>query len=224
MHKKSIAQIYDALALNYENNYQDERVGVAVEAENFYIQELMPFQGIGSLLDCGCGTGMFLDLFNIDSSQYTGIDISQKMLEIAKKKYPRYKFLEENFYSHEGQYDFCISLFSIPDYFGLSTISKSYDLLKDNGMFVSTFINKKGSYKKIHCIEENGVDYNPYSYTYEEIANELHNLGFTWYYILSIVDTEDSTDVQKMKNYLIYNKHSLAHAKYFFVIAQKNET
>ena len=91
-------------------------------------------------------------------------------------------------------------------------------------MFVSTFINKKGSYKKIHCIEENGVDYNPYSYTYEEIANELHNLGFTWYYILSIVDTTDSTDVQKMKNYLIYNKHSLAHAKYFFVIAQKNET
>ena len=177
MHKKSIAQIYDALAFNYENNYQDVRVGVAVEAENFYIQELMPFQGIGSVLDCGCGTGMFLDLFNIDSRQYTGIDISRNMLEIAKKKYPRYKFLEENFFSHGGKYDFCVSLFSIPDYFGLSTISKSYDLLKDNGMFVSTFINKKGNYKKIHCIEENGVEYNPYSYTYEEISKELHNLG-----------------------------------------------
>ena len=78
LHKKTTEEIYDQIAVSYESNYQDDRVGKTVEAENFYIQELMPYQGIGTVLDCGCGTGMFLDLFNIDPSNYTGIDISQK--------------------------------------------------------------------------------------------------------------------------------------------------
>ena len=224
MHKKSIAEIYDALASNYENNYQDARVGIAVEAENLFLQELMPYQGLGKVLDCGCGTGMFLDLFNIKNKDYTGIDVSKNMLEIAKKKYPRNTFLKEDVFTHDGNYDFCISLFSIPDYCGINIIKKSFDLLNDNGMFVGTFINKNGSYKKIHCIEESGIEYKPHRFTYSEIKHELHKLGFTWYYILSIVDTTESTDVQKMKNYLINNKHTLAHAKYFFVMAQKNET
>ena len=221
MYKKTIEQIYDGLASDYENNYQDERVGIAVEAENLYLQELMPYQGLGSVLDCGCGTGMFLDLFNIDANDYTGLDVSQKMLDIAKKKYPRNTWIKKDVFSHQGTYDFCISLFSIPDYCGINIITKSYELLNKGGMIVSTFINENGNYKKIHCIEESGIDYQPQCFTYSEIASELHKLGFTWYYILSIVDTTESTDVHEMKNYLINNKHSLAHAKYFFVIAEK---
>ena len=70
-------------------------------------------------------------------------------------------------------------------------------------------------------MEANNIDYSFQSFTYSEIASELHKMGFTWYYVLSIVDTIESTDVHEMKNYLINNKHSLAHAKYFFVIAEK---
>lgn len=221
MHKKTTEEIYDQIAKSYESDYSDERVGKSVEAENFFIQELMPYQGLGTVLDCGCGTGMFLDLFNINVNDYTGIDISQKMLDIAKKKYPRNNFIKSDFLDFNGLYDFVISLFAIPDCLGLQTISKSYEMLNKGGVFVSTFINKEGSYKKLHCMEANNIDYNFESFTYTEIKSELHKMGFTWYYVLSIVDTIESTDVHEMKNHLINNKHSLAHAKYFFVIAEK---
>ena len=62
MHKKTTEQIYDQIAKSYESNYSDDRVGKSVEAENFFIQELMPYQGLGTVLDCGCGTGMFLNV------------------------------------------------------------------------------------------------------------------------------------------------------------------
>ena len=221
LHKKTTEEIYDQIAVSYESNYQDDRVGKTVEAENFYIQELMPYQGIGTVLDCGCGTGMFLDLFNIDPSNYTGIDISQKMLDIANKKYPNNSFIKSDFLEHQGLYDFVISLFAIPDCLGKKTIPKAYEMLNKGGVFVSTFINKNGSYKKLYCMETNGIDYAFKSFSYEELTNELHKMGFTWYYILSIVDTTESTDVQEMKSHLINNKHTLAHAKYFFVIAEK---
>ena len=146
MHKKTTEEIYDQIAASYESNYQDDRVGKTVEAENFYIQELMPYQGIGTVLDCGCGTGMLLDLFNIDADKYTGIDISQKMLDVANKKHPNNIFIKSDFLEHQGMYDFVISLFAIPDCLGEKTIPKAYEMLNKGGIFVSTFINKNGSY------------------------------------------------------------------------------
>ena len=42
------------------------------------------------LLDAGCGTGAMLSMFKEDcpDKNYTGIDLSGKMIETAKKKYP----------------------------------------------------------------------------------------------------------------------------------------
>ena len=200
---KDIGKIYDLIASDYDSNYSDERVGNIVEAENGFIKEMMPYK-FGSLLDCGSGTGLLFDF--------------------AKKKYPDINFLHSDFFEYYGWYDCVISLFSVPDYCGIGTIKKSYDLLKNNGLFVSTFINTKGAYKKIHCIQEIGIDYDPHTFTFEEISQELEKVGFNWYYILSIINLEDSTDVQKMTNHLLENKHNLAKAKYFFVIGEKDET
>lgn len=220
---KDIGKIYDLIASDYDSNYSDERVGNIVEAENNFIKEMMPYK-FGSLLDCGSGTGLLFDLVDIKASDYTGIDASKKMINIAKKKYPDINFLHSDFFEYYGWYDCVISLFSVPDYCGIGTIKKSYDLLKNNGLFVSTFINTKGAYKKIHCIQEIGIDYDPHTFTFEEISQELEKVGFNWYYILSIINLEDSTDVQKMTNHLLENKHNLAKAKYFFVIGEKDET
>ena len=79
-----IGKIYDLIADDYESNYSDERVGVIVEAENNYIKEVMPYR-TGTMLDCGSGTGLLIDLLNIDASLYTGIDTSKKMIDVAKK-------------------------------------------------------------------------------------------------------------------------------------------
>lgn len=41
------------------------------------------------LLDAGCGTGAMLDMFHRDcpNKHYTGVDLSEKMIETAKKKH-----------------------------------------------------------------------------------------------------------------------------------------
>ena len=40
------------------------------------------------ILDIGCGNGRLYQLFDDLSTEFTGIDISQNLIKIAKEKYP----------------------------------------------------------------------------------------------------------------------------------------
>ena len=45
------------------------------------------------VLDFGCGNGRLIDLFSgMNIEEYLGLDVSKKLIEIAKKKYPKNKF------------------------------------------------------------------------------------------------------------------------------------
>ena len=44
------------------------------------------------VLDLGCGNGRLYELFRKKNVDYYGIDISEKLIEIAKKRYPQAKF------------------------------------------------------------------------------------------------------------------------------------
>lgn len=41
-----------------------------------------------SVLDFGCGNGRLIELFSDKKIQYTGADVSEKLLDLAKSKYP----------------------------------------------------------------------------------------------------------------------------------------
>jgi len=45
------------------------------------------------ILDIGCGNGRFLEIFKQKKVDYFGVDSSERLIEIAKKRYPEKEFL-----------------------------------------------------------------------------------------------------------------------------------
>ncbi|MAF36665.1 hypothetical protein CL622_06130 [archaeon] len=63
-----------------------------------------------NILDVGCGTGYLEQFLAKQSARVTGIDISSKMLEQARAKFPAVDFKEADIYSFEaGQFDAVIA-------------------------------------------------------------------------------------------------------------------
>jgi len=84
-----MAELYDAVAENYDNFYSDDEC----QKENQFIKSLIEgYIPLGKTLDIGCGTGLFLDLIKVDPLKYLGIDPSKKMLDVARRKHPQHLF------------------------------------------------------------------------------------------------------------------------------------
>ena len=158
---KNIEKFYDEIANDYDEVYSS-----AVEiAENKFLE----FYVCGAIdtetdviLDAGCGTGLLLDLIDIDPERYIGIDISQKMIDIARRRFPNHKFICGDIMDKKNHKHFfvktrpniIVSLFGMYDYFGLDWLKASKDIL-DNvkghkaAKLLCTIPNKLES-RKIH--------------------------------------------------------------------------
>jgi 2-polyprenyl-3-methyl-5-hydroxy-6-metoxy-1,4-benzoquinol methylase len=94
-----------------------------------------------TILDMGCGTGQLLvDMeksFKDFDIKYEGIDISPKMVNLAKEKLPHMKInaiSADDFEADKGSYDFIICTHSFPYYTDKKAIlSKFNELLRPGG-------------------------------------------------------------------------------------------
>lgn len=86
----AIKAAYDKQASEYDTFYSQRSI---FAAENLVVQDWLEFHVKGTVLDVGAGTGLFLDLVEQWPEElYVGLDISQKMLEVAALKHPRHRF------------------------------------------------------------------------------------------------------------------------------------
>lgn len=64
------------------------------------------------ILDLGCGGGRLYEILEKHNISYTGVDISDKLISIAKKKYPKVKFIVADIteFNSKEKYDYIFSI------------------------------------------------------------------------------------------------------------------
>ena len=113
-----IKTIYNRIAENYDSFYKTPLHFVEEEI----IAQFMPdFDNNTKILDVGCGTANMITVGQIKAHQYLGVDISQKMIDIAKVKYPDYSFQKTDGVESigDGEFDLGLYVFGQINYMGL---------------------------------------------------------------------------------------------------------
>lgn len=128
----SIAQFWD---MDYSDIEQARRIAAAVTVP----------RGGGYALDIGTGSGgMILDLLRFGACEIEGVDVSEKMTELAREKFsfdPRISIETMDFFALDhGGFDFAIAFnsyqfFRHPGAF----IAKAYSLLREEGRLTVAF-------------------------------------------------------------------------------------
>lgn len=159
---------YDKIAYDYYSLFSNEE-SIKEEQELFNILDIK-----GSILDIGCGYGMYLNHFLPDD--YTGIDSSKYLLDILKENHFDYSdnvmnCAFEDFYS-KNKYDTILALFGTASYLSDESVNKIKDILQPNGkaylMYYKEGYNPKTHIelqlnKKYKTILQEGIIFNNYN-------------------------------------------------------------
>ena len=106
------------------------------------------------VLDLGCGTGeLIFELTNkFNNLEVTGIDFSEKMIEISKKRNPSAKHLQmdaSELYILDSKYDIIVCTHSMPYYKEPKNVFKHLNnLLSDEGKLLIGFASGDSIYDK----------------------------------------------------------------------------
>ncbi len=138
---KNTKKDYNLIAQDFSRT----RAFVPEDFKNWLIQYV--FSG-EKVLDWGCGNGRFYELFQDYSVDYYGVDISEKMIEIAKTQYPKAKFQVVDPLSLPFPNNFFDKVFSfavfhhIPsEEFRLQFLKEAKRILKPGGLLILTVWN-----------------------------------------------------------------------------------
>lgn len=143
----------DGIKMEFDNissSYDKQRKQLIPCFEDFYNSSVAIAEAITerpNILDVGAGTGLFSSflLRKFPEAKLTLIDISEKMLEVAKhrfKDYRDYKYIVDDYskYDFTEKYDIIISALSIhhlTDKEKEKLYRKCYSILKNNGVFIN---------------------------------------------------------------------------------------
>ena len=146
---------------------------IAKETENFDLKDK-------KVLDLGCGNGRLCEFLTKKGAIYTGLDLSPKLISIAKKSYPNATFrvgslLRTPFKDNEFDYIYCIAtLHHIPSKkLRLNAIAEINRILKPGGQLFFTnwyFWNKPKFLKQIYksFFQNNGLSFGDFMMSWKK--------------------------------------------------------
>ncbi|MBU0899144.1 MAG: class I SAM-dependent methyltransferase [Nanoarchaeota archaeon] len=85
---KPVKDIYKNIAKKYTETYSDKEYPTDKYVDQFV--SMMPKEA--RILDAGCGDASYTDIFLSKGFSVEGIDISEEMIKIARKKFPKANF------------------------------------------------------------------------------------------------------------------------------------
>lgn len=95
--QERVAAVYDRIAAGYDDAYrlpvyQAQDAVIERRVWNALIAGGLP----SMVLDLGCGTGYVPRLLGLESGSYVGVDVSGRMIDIARSRLPRHAFMRED--------------------------------------------------------------------------------------------------------------------------------
>lgn len=135
MDTKNTIKFFNDLAPSWDNSKKQ------TNQEIDQLLKRLPIKLNDKVLDVGCGTGIITNnLFNISNKPVLGIDISSKMIDIAKQKHKNNQnisFLCMNFTEFKGSdYDFVVIFNAYPHFIDTNLLKQTLlSVLKPGGKF-----------------------------------------------------------------------------------------
>lgn len=133
---------YDLYADSYERDYE-----YLNSFENDVLFKLLGKPEGQKVLDAGCGTGRLIRFIRDNGGKVTGCDVSERMLGIARKRFPDAEFEQagiERLPFTDGSFDLVIATFVIVHLKDLNkAFAEVYRVLRDGGTFIFTNINQR---------------------------------------------------------------------------------
>lgn len=181
-----MSQLYTNLSEVYEAMYQSF---INYEEEfAFYSKILLSYQ-CKSVIEIGCGTGNLASPFLKSGMEYTGLDVSDDMLAIARKNYPAATFLKGDVrqFTLDQQKESCIITGRTISYLLTNEdVFQSFQCINQNlqvgGIVVFDFINAQTFIPRIKDGEEiiHRATYENKNYQRKSIWTVNLQLGLTF--------------------------------------------
>jgi len=161
--KDIVEQGYDKIAEDYYSHRNLEKLNGELER----ISKLLP-EG-AKVLDVGCGAGIPTSKYLVHKGfDVTGIDISNKMLELARKNVPKGKFIKmdiNNIEFADNSFDGIVSvytLFHIPRKNHNKIFQDFYRILNPDGkLLINTGISDSESFSRFFGVKMFWSNYSP---------------------------------------------------------------
>lgn len=183
-----MSHLYHSLARVYEAMYQ---TFMNYEAEYAFYAPLARQYGANSVLELGCGTGNMAGLFQAEGIRFSGVDLSEEMLALARQKNPAATFYQGDISTFRAAepaesilmigrtISYLTSTASV-----LSCFERSYENLVTGGVLIFDFIDASRFIPSIdpaqiivHEATHAGVDYRRES---RWRVNLLEGFQFDW--------------------------------------------
>ena len=150
MNPKKIGECYDGLAEQWNSEGFDRTNGIAQHKRAISFLKKKDYA-----LDIGCGSsGRFIDLLLDDSFHVEGVDISKRMIALAKKRHPKINFHHDDIltWNFSRKYDFITawdSIWHLPLDEQERTLKKICGGLADRGVLIFTTGGLDGPEEKL---------------------------------------------------------------------------